>query len=74
MKLDFKYLNRDIKQNAKCLIFSNFGDFEKIVIFSIKTMPDTKLHVTEMWKKTIIDEKIKTNPVVKSDLHCDLSK
>ena len=37
-------------------------------------MPDTKLHVTEMWKKTIIDEKIETNPLVKSDLHWDLSE
>ena len=46
-----------------------FLDFEKIVFFCIETMPDTKLHVKEMWKKTIIDEKIETNPLVKSDLH-----
>ena len=33
-----------------------------------------KLNITEMWKKTIIDEKIETKPLVKSDLNCELSE
>ena len=37
-------------------------------------MLDIKLNVTEMWKKTIIDKKIETNLVLKSDLSCDLSE
>ena len=37
-------------------------------------MLDIKLNVTEMWKKTIIDEKIETNLVLKSDLNHDLSE
>ena len=37
-------------------------------------MLDIKLNVTEMWKKTIVDEKIETNLVLKSDLNCDLSE
>ena len=36
-------------------------------------MLDIKLNVIEMWKKTIIDEKIETNLVLKSDLNCDFS-
>ena len=37
-------------------------------------MLDIKLNVTEMWKKTITDEKIETNLVLKSDLNCELSE
>ena len=37
-------------------------------------MLDVKLNVTEMWEKTISDEKIETNLVLKSDLNCHLSE
>ena len=48
--------------------------FVKIVVFCVESMLDIKLNVTEMWKKTIIDKKIETNLVLKSDLSCDLSE
>ena len=37
-------------------------------------MRDTKLNVIEIWKKTIIDEEIETNLMLKLDLNCDLSE
>ena len=44
------------------------------MVFCVESMLDIKLNVTEMWKKTIIDKKIETNLVLKSDLSCDLSE
>ena len=37
-------------------------------------MLDIKLNVIEIWKKTIIDEEIETNLMLKLDLNCDLSE
>ena len=42
------------------------------MVFCVESMLDIKLNVIEMWKKTIMDEKIETNLVLKSDLNCDL--
>ena len=44
------------------------------MVFCVESMLDTKLDVTEKWKKSIIDEKIETNLVLKSDLNCDFSE
>ena len=52
-------------------IFQQFLGFCKNSFF-VESMLDIKLNVIEMWKKTIIDEKIDTNLVLKSDLNCDL--
>ena len=58
----------------KIFIFQHYWGFQKISHFCVETIPETKMNVTETWKKTIIDEKIGMKPVVKLDLHCDLSE
>ena len=44
------------------------------MVFCVESILNIKLNVTEIWKKTIIDEKIETNLVLKSDLNRDLSE
>ena len=76
LKSDFEYLfsNRRYLKKTKFLFFINFWCFCWSCDFCFQSLSDIKLSITEILKKTIIDEKIETKPLVKSDLNCDLSE
>ena len=76
LKSDFEYLfsNRRYLKKTKFLFFINFWCFYWSCDFCFQSLSVIKLSITDILKKTIIDEKIKTKPLVKSDLNRDLSE
>ena len=67
-------LKREIFKKTKFLFFINFWCFYWSCDFCFQSLSVIKLSITDILKKTIIDEKIKTKPLVKSDLNRDLSE
>ena len=76
LKSDFGYLfsNQRYSKKRNFYFSSTIGIFCWSCDFCFQSLSNIKLSITEIWKKTIIEEKFKRKPLVKSDLNCDLSK